>query len=154
MSLDSNSEIEVQVSNSILSVLSNVNYTDLPIIGIIVYHIIEFIIAIIVGKTRFHRSLMFCYCLMFCAYGEKIKQYCKANLDKLHFSKDYFDDKNIFLFIFFQLPTLLSAFVLALGLLIDYIKYFKNKKNKNQKTSQNQNKKDSGNKNEEKIKNN
>lgn len=114
--------------DQIKSTITNVNYTDLPIIALFIYHIIEFIIALIVRKTKLHRSLMFAYCIFFYVYGDTIQYYCKSNLKYLRFSKDYFDDQHIFLFIFFQFPTILSGIVLVISLAYDYIKFFKGQK--------------------------
>lgn len=135
--------------NNARTVLSSVNYTDLPIIGIFIYHIIEFIIALNIYKTRFNRTIMFAYCIIFYAYGDTIQDYCKLNYSKLRFSRDYFDKQKTFLFLFIQLPTIMAGLVLVYGLLTDYIDAYAKPKKQQVKS----NEKIDELKNEEKSKN-
>lgn len=114
--------------NTILSVLSDVNYLDLPIILIFIYHILEFRLAFKFRSTKFYRSTMFAYCILFILSGSEIEKYCKSNFEKLYFSNDYFDQNGIFLFIFFQLPEIIIGIYLFIHLLQDYYEVYKSRK--------------------------
>ena len=125
---------------TVFSVLSSINYLDFGIIALFLFHIFEFVIIYMFRKTRFYRTFLFCYCIYFYLYSKKIEAYCKSNLELVHFSKDYFDPKGIFLFIFFQLPELVYGAFLFLTLLYDYYKLYKSRKsqnNNNQKAKKN-----------------
>ena len=101
-----------QFKVDISAILSEVNYFDKPIIILIIYHLIVFIFALSVRSNRVLRTIVFAYCMIFALLTEWIGKILQNNWKSLGFSKNYFDEDNVFLLIFFALPPIITCIFL------------------------------------------
>lgn len=139
----SSNNIPPEMNVDINAVLSKVQYSDKPIIALIVYHIIVFLVAFLLRSHRIYRTIAFAYCMIFALLSEFIGKLIQANWQFLGFSDNYFDEDGVFLLVFFALPPIVTCILLLSHLIGDIVnRYCARKMMKQQQLNQGENNKE------------
>lgn len=117
----SSNNIPPEMNVDINAILSKVKYSDKPIIALIVYHIIVFLVAFLLRSHRIYRTIAFVYCMIFALLSEFIGKLIQANWQLLGFSDNYFDEDGVFLLVFFALPPIVTCILLLSHLIGDIV---------------------------------
>jgi hypothetical protein len=105
-------EIPDSMKIDVKAVLSKVNFTDKPIIALLALHLIILVIALRVRTSKFWRSIVFGFCMLFTLLTERIGSYLSAHWREFGFSDNYFDEFGVFLVFFFALPPIVTCIIL------------------------------------------
>lgn len=112
-----NKEIEL----SLVDILHMVNYKDIPIMLLIFFHISLFSISMRFRNIKVIKYVSFATCLFEIVASGSVGKFGKENWKRIGFSKDYFDENGLFLFIFFVFPPLLNI----IGLFNNTLRHYK-----------------------------
>jgi hypothetical protein len=96
----------------VAGILLKVTFTDLPIILLVSFHAIVFLIAVLVRSHHLWRIVVFVFCMVFALISEKLGSILSENWQNFGFSDDYFDETGVFVLFFFALPPIFTCIFL------------------------------------------
>jgi hypothetical protein len=106
----------------ILNQLRSVVYTDPPVIAILLFHIIWFVVFILFQRDLVISSIQFTLSCFLIFITSSINSFGGTRWQSLHFSLNYFDPTCTFLFIFWVFPLALVSILITLTLFVDLCK--------------------------------
>ena len=96
----------------IKGILSKVNLTDPPIIGLIVFHVLMLITTIALRKNKLWRTVIFGISMAVALSAEKVGTFVSEDWRRFGFTDNYFDEYGVFLLFFVALPPLINCILL------------------------------------------
>lgn len=98
---------------SVNMVISTINWKDVGIICLVVYHILVFMLAMILREHKVGRLIIFVLCFAFSFASNKLEPYMAKNYQLIGFSRNYFDENHIFTLIMFVVPPMVTGIFLV-----------------------------------------
>lgn len=99
------------------AVLSGVNMTDRPVLILLFLYACLTALAVVARRRKFWRAVVFVIAMVIALLSERVGKYLEAHWKAVGFSKNYFDEDNVFLLFFFVIPPM-SICILLLSLLM------------------------------------
>ena len=108
----------------IKTIIIAVNYSDPPIIILIIFHIISSVLILHFRSHIIINSAHFLTLILLIFWSSKINNFFMANYMSFGFSDCYFDEIGFFIFIYWTIPLSFQCTLLIIILIVDILKQF------------------------------
>jgi hypothetical protein len=105
-------QIPADMQIDVKGILLKVNFTDKPIILLIIFHCLIFMIAFLARSHKVWRVIVFGFCMCICLLTARIGKLVEPHWKELGFSANYFDETGVFLLFFVALPLVITCILL------------------------------------------
>jgi hypothetical protein len=120
------SVFEVSLGPSVLSLMfakaRSANYLDAPILLLLLFHVASIVCLIWYRHNLLISSIQFLVCCYLIFLSDTLNNFFAARWIAWGFSKNYFDEAYIFMFLFWNLPISIVAGVIILHVFVDLCK--------------------------------